>query len=193
MSKDVLISVNKEHLDNILDRIKTVEWRKKPLPLGKHYGYETKNKGGCGKVTGEFEIVRTVALRVSAIPHEENDFLARGCVPYKFLENYANGAVWLYANIIENAKRYDKPKELSEFRTFCRDAYFNDGDCFCKDGYGSCAVRDKEKEYPYNEECIYFDCPTYGECCEYEDYAYCNCNGLKPITRPPQSWCYVEV
>jgi predicted transcriptional regulator len=112
-----LTSVNKEHLDNILDGIKTVEWRKKPLPLGKHYGYETKNKGGCGKVTGEFEVVRTVALRVSAIPHEENDFLARGCVPYRFLVNYARGAVWLYANVIENAKRYDKPKELSEFKS----------------------------------------------------------------------------
>lgn len=160
MSKDVLISVNKEHLDNILDRIKTVEWRKKPLPLGKHYGYETKNKGGCGKVTGEFEIVRTVALRVSAIPHEENDFLARGCVPYKFLENYANGAVWLYANIIENAKRYDKPKALSEFRTPC-----------------------KMGNYP---------------CCGICDYAVHGMDGDlidcdTSLTRPPQSWCYVEV
>ena len=145
--KEVLTSVNKEHLDNILDGIKTVEWRKKPLPLGKHYGYETKNKGGCGKVTGEFEVVRTVALRVSAIPHEENDFLARGCVPYKFLEHYANGAVWLYANIIENAKRYDKPKELSEFE-------------FPKDNI----------HLSYRKRNQYF----------------------KGITRPPQSWCYVE-
>lgn len=151
-----LTSVNKEHLDNILDGIKTVEWRKKPLPLGKHYGYETKNKGGCGKVTGEFEVVRTVALRVSAIPHEENDFLERGCVPYRFLVDYANGAVWLYANIIENAKRYDKPKELSEFYVWkkcnaCRET-----------GYESTG-------------CSYRDCKVPAE-----------------ITRPPQSWCYVE-
>ena len=158
--KEVLISVNKENLDNILDGIKTVEWRKKPLPLGKHYGYETKNKGGCGKVTGEFEIVRTVALRVSAIPHEENDFLARGCVPYKFLEHYANGAVWLYANIIENAKRYDKPKELSEFitPTDCESVIAKDMLC------NTCCI------------CSYF--------CTKKP---------KRITRPPQSWCYVEV
>ena len=62
MGKAVLTSVNKEHLDNILDCIKTVEWRKKPLPLGKHYGYETKNKGGCGKITGEFFIVQNIKV-----------------------------------------------------------------------------------------------------------------------------------
>lgn len=135
-----LTSVNKEHLDNILNGIKTVEWSKKPLPLGKHYGYETKNKGGCGKVTGEFEVVRTVALRVSAIPHEENDFLTRGCVPYRFLVNYAMGAVWLYANIIENAKRYDNPKELNEFLIDCKNCgkkFVGDPNCWqgCVNGY----------------------------------------------------------
>ena len=198
MSKDVLTSVNKEHLDNILDGIKTIEWRKKPLPLGKHYGYETKNKGGCGKVTGEFEVVENIKVDLFDIVCDDpKELVKKGCVDWGFLNKYAGKQDYLYANVIKNAKRYDKPKELSEFKTFCRDAYCQD-DCgtptwFCKDGYGSCAVKDKELAYPYNDECIYFDCPTYGECCEYEAYAYCLCNGLKPITRPPQSWCYVEV
>lgn len=75
---------------------------------------------------------------------------------------------------------------------YCQD-YYGTITWFCKDGYGSCAVKDKEKEYPYNDKCMYFDCPSVGgESCGYEDYAYCNCNGLKPITRPPQSWCYDE-
>ena len=177
--KEVLISVNKENLDNILDGIKTVEWRKKSLPLGKHYGYETKNKGGCGKVTGEFEIVRTVALRVSAIPHEENDFLARGCVPYKFLENYANGAVWLYANIIENAKRYDKPKELSEFELACH--CFNIKNVECKtNAFG-------EYVFQHHDNSFCRICKYYNS-----DFGDCDKPAFQPLKRPPQSWCYIE-
>ena len=112
--KEVLISVNKEHLDKILDGVKTIEWRKKPLPLGKHYGYETKNKGGCGKVTGEFEVVENIKFNLLGDTYKPQ-WLAKGCVPYDFLVKYANGKEYLYANVIENAKRYDKPKELGEF------------------------------------------------------------------------------
>ena len=121
MSKDILISVNKEHLDNILDGIKTVEWRKKPLPLGKHYGYETKNKGGCGKVTGEFYIVENIKVDLfDIVCNDEKDLIKKGCVDWGFLNNYAGiERPYLYANIIENARRYDKPKELSEFEKPC--------------------------------------------------------------------------
>lgn len=117
MSKAVLTSVNKEHLDNILDGRKTVEWRKKPLPLGKHYGYETKNKGGCGKVTGEFEVVENIKVDLfDIVCNDEKDFIKKGCVDWGFLNKYAGlERSYLYANVIENAKRYDKPKELSEF------------------------------------------------------------------------------
>lgn len=118
--KEVLISVNKENLDNILDGIKTVEWRKKRLPLGKHYGYETKNKGGCGKVTGEFYIVENIKVDLfDIVCNDENDLIKKGCVDWGFLNKYAGEQNYLYANIIENAKRYDKPKELSEFRLPC--------------------------------------------------------------------------
>lgn len=116
-----LTSVNKVHLDNILDLIKTVEWRKKPLPLGKHYGYETKNKGGCGKVTGEFEIVENIKVDLfDIVCNDEKDLIKKGCVDWGFLNKYAGiERPYLYANIIENAKRYDEPKELSEFRKPC--------------------------------------------------------------------------
>ena len=149
--KSVLISVNKEHLDKILDRIKTVEWRKKPLPLGKHYGYETKNKGGCGKVVGEFYIVENIKVDLFAIVcNDEKDLIKKGCVDWGFLNKYAGiERPYLYANIIENAKRYDKQKELNEFRK-----YYECGNNSC----GSCDKCDK-------------------------DYH---------LTRPPQSWCYVE-
>ena len=119
--KEVLISVNKEHLDNILDRIKTVEWRKKPLPLGKHYGYETKNKGGCGKVTGEFYIVENIKVDLFDIVCDDpKDLIKKGCVDWGFLNKYAGKRDYLYANVIEKAKRYDKPKELSEFFHACK-------------------------------------------------------------------------
>lgn len=119
--KAVLISVNKEHLDNILDGIKTVEWRKKPLPLGKNYGYETKNKGGCGKVTGEFEVVENIKVDLfDIVCNDSKDLVKKGCVDWGFLNKYAGiERPYLYANVIENAKRYDKPKDLSEFEKPC--------------------------------------------------------------------------
>jgi predicted transcriptional regulator len=159
-----LTSVNKEHLDNILNRIKTIEWRKKPLPLGKHYGYETKNKGGCGKVTGEFEVVENIKFNLHGDTYRPQ-WLAKGCVPFEFLVKYANGAEYLYANIIERAKRYDSPKELSEFFHYCGDNPKCDG---C------------EAHYYSNTEC--------GK----EDYCCSIIEGCKPLKRPPQSWCYVE-
>ena len=193
--KSVLISINKPHTDNIKALIKRIEVRKnKPncaLPF-LAYIYETKNKGGCGKVIGEF-----VCDRISGGAGEYAVYHTEGtCLTPTEIADYI-GDKYAYYWHITDLVIYDKPRDLSEFKTICRNAYCQDywGDptWFCKDGYSSCAVTDKEREFPYNEECIYFDCPSVGgESCEYEDYAYCNCNGLKPLTRPPQSWCYVE-
>ena len=151
--KEVLTSINKEHLDNILDCIKTVEWRKKPLPLGKHYGYETKNKGGCGKATGEFYIVENIKVDLlDIVCNDEKDLIKKGCVDWGFLNKYAGEQNYLYANIIENAKRYDKPKELGEFFHACKQ-------------------------------------PSGTDCSKCIDRREKTCYS---ITRPPQSWCYVE-
>ena len=151
--KNILIAVNKEHLDNILDGVKKIEWRKKALPLGLAYGYETKNKCGCGMVTGEFEVVENIKFNLHGDTYRP-EWLAKGCVPYEFLVEYAKGAEYLYANIIGKAKRYAKPKALSEFKKPC-DRFL---DCItCKR-----LVRN--------------------------DFLSCD----NKITRPPQSWCYVE-
>lgn len=167
-----LTSVNKVHLDNILDRIKTVEWRKKPLPLGKHYGYETKNKGGCGKVTGEFYIVENIKVDLfDIVCNDEKDLIKKGCVAWGFLNKYAGiERPYLYANIIENAKRYDKPRELSEFYIF-----------------------DSDKRRP-SVDCEYKKRGFSHDWCLQTDNRFCNellCD-KKRIKRPPQSWCYVE-
>ena len=55
--KSVLISIQRPHTDNIKALIKKIEARKNkpnqetPFPC---FIYETKTKGGCGKVIGEF-------------------------------------------------------------------------------------------------------------------------------------------
>ena len=141
--KATLTSVNPPHTNHIFDKTKGVEWRTRPMPTGKHYCYETKKQGGLGKIIGEFTVWRIKRYEnISMIP-ECN--IASGCVPIEFLETYSKGKP-LYAHFIINPKRYDKPKELSEF----------------------------------NLPCI----PECDGLCEY------GC--LRPLKRPPQSWCYVE-
>lgn len=68
---------------------------------------------------------------------------------------------------IDNLKIYDKPKELSDFVV--------EGDCNNED----C------------QHCKYFYCGRgWLDGSTYDDND-CKIYGYKPITRPPQSWCYV--
>ena len=119
MSRAVLISINPPHTNNIFDRLKGIEWRTKPLPTVKHYCYETKKCFGVGKVIGEFKIWRV--KRYENISLITEGYIDSGCVPVEFLEAYAKGRP-LYANFIKAPKRYDKPKELSEFVTVDNEA-----------------------------------------------------------------------
>lgn len=113
--KALLISINKPHTDNIFSGLKGLEWRKRPLPEGLCYVYETKNKGGCGKVIGEMRIFGTRAIDTSDFL--EVPLINSGCVHPVALKKYANNGI-VYANFIKDAKRYDEPKELSEFTGF---------------------------------------------------------------------------
>lgn len=113
--KAIMISINKPHTDNIFNGKKTNEWRTRPLPLGKAYVYETKRGGGCGKVIGEMEIVKTYRFHVDDLIYQDT-LIEQGCVPYNFVANYAKGKEYISANIIVNAKRYNEPKELGEFK-----------------------------------------------------------------------------
>ena len=110
--KDILISINKPHTDNIFSGDKSLEWRKKPLPEGRYYVYETKNKGGCGMVIGEMRITGHKAVDTSG--PLEVCLVNAGCVHPVTLKKYANNGT-VYANFIQNAKRYDKPKQLTDF------------------------------------------------------------------------------
>ena len=72
------------------------------------------------------------------------------CLLCDEIAGYGKGKM-LYGWHITDLKIYDKPKELSEFKTGCK----------------GCKERDT------------YHCKFY-------------CYGERPITRPPQSWCYVE-
>ena len=139
-----------------------------------------KDVGGAtkanGKVIGEF-----VCDKIDYWKHNwEKDVMHIGdmsklsCVPVMDLMEYLDGIYdkngndkYLYAWHITDLVIYDKPKELREFKTKCKEY---------------------DKDNPYCDDCKYFvDCRGY----EYDE-SDCACNGLKPVTRPPQSWCYVE-
>ena len=115
MDRAALTSINPPHTDNIFALKKDIEWRTKPLPTGKHYCYETKKKGGCGKVIGEFSVWRVRRYEnISQIPAM---FIERGCVPIEYLEKYSKGKP-LYANLLIRRMRYAKPRELKEFSKY---------------------------------------------------------------------------
>lgn len=96
----------------------------------------------------------------------------RMCIPdnelheylYKSREN-CRGWAWHISDLVI----YDKPKELGEFRYHCRYEFADD--------------------FKHCNGCDYYyfsNTPSNGR------EEWCICDGLKRLTRPPQSWCYVE-
>ena len=55
----ILLSVNPPFAGWLVDGEKTIEWRKKPLPEGTAFIYETKKNGGSGMVIGKVYILRS--------------------------------------------------------------------------------------------------------------------------------------
>lgn len=88
----------------------------------------------------------------------------QGRIRREQLFEYSNGAE-LYGWHISNLKIYDTPKELSEFGTLC------DEDCPNCEFWKYDMVNQHERD---------MDCTN-------SSYP------LRPLKRPPQSWCYVEV
>ena len=203
MSKAVLISIQPKWCELIAKGKKTLEVRKTRPKLEtpfKCYIYCTKPKskndlGLCrdidngdtglvfkgnykaaenhsleiisGKVIGEFvcDEIERVDIPYPAYQDKlDKRYIEQSCVPYNALHRYCYHDD-AYFWLISDLKIYDKLRELSEFRTKCR--HYDDGLC------GDC----KYYDYANNESYRYEECAV---------------DGLKPITRPPQSWCYVE-
>lgn len=191
MSKAVLISIQPKWCELIASGKKTVEVRKNRPKIKtpfKVYIYCTKAPKGWvhigknlqldTKVIGEFvcddifKIVKVGYTMREALQYRavkdctvlSDDIFAHSCLTKNEIEKYLDGRKG-YAWHISELVIYDKPKELSELRAICR--HYDDGLC------GDC-------EYYYYANNESYRCEE------------CLVDGLKPITRPPQSWCYVE-
>ena len=86
---------------------------------------------------------------------------------YNYLGDYGKFYTWH----INNLKIYDKPKELSEFRS----TIFDMGIC----------VKSKHNNKSFCKNCCKYYNHDFDDC----DLGFHRFNELK---RPPQSWCYVE-
>lgn len=195
--KSVLISIQPKWVEKIASGKKTIEVRKTRPKLEtpfKCYIYETMTKlisfhfdwgnltqwqktiiNGRGRVVGEFICNKidkylceeyewgdgdvSLEYRIRTVEGEKT------CLEYDEVREYGNEKP-LYFWHITDLKIYDKPKELSEFGTFC-------------DGVGG--------KIGCNG-CEYYDF----ENTENGSLETCCCGNLRPLKRPPQSWCYIE-
>ena len=185
--KSVLISIQPKWCELIAAGEKTVEVRKTKPKLEtpfKVYIYCTKGKfepseylrnnlhyddstirvcEGQGKVIGEFVCDCMTSLKADNMIQAYYNNTKETCLTDEEIKQYANNGKLFYWHI-SDLVIYDKPRELSEFKK----------PCICKD------------EYEGEEYCDCLNCDLAGD----SDYGIIACD--RKITRPPQSWCYVE-
>ena len=218
--KGVLISIQPKWCQLIADKKKVVEVRKTRPKLEtpfKVYIYETQGGTetpwidedghlifeGRGQVIGEFVCDRIDRIGKRGV-NDNFDYcylslnewgnddieieitdIEKSCISKSELNSYGANAACLYAWRITDLKIYNKPKELSEFYPIKPkriEDWTNKDDCaYCKYHKWVGSMQEYvEKGKPMREKC------TLGKpepICEY----------TPPISRPPQSWCYVEV
>lgn len=204
MSKAVMLSIRPKWVEKIASGEKTIEVRKTRPKLEtpfKCYIYCTRDKhlafmqnqtgtnliacmdvdaaipvGGAignGKVIGEFTCDRIYELETKAhggsyyVKGEgqstTNEVARQSCLTLKDMHAYLKAAKG-YGWHIFDLKMYDAPKDLNEF-WFPPELYCEKERC------GGCPcdqVADVNGEYSFD------------------------CEWKRPLTRPPQSWCYVE-
>ncbi len=190
--KSILQPIKPQYCELIASGKKTIEVRKTRPKLQtpfKVYIYMTKSRlvgdrkaykdRMAGKVIGEYVCDDIVELEYDEL--EEcyifkdcycgyilDEILSNSCLSYDEICKYGKGKT-LYGWHISDLKIYDKPKELSEFYTICnKDDLQQCGDCKYLETYGAS-----------------FPCEDGGD-------EECLVDHKKPLTRPPQSWCYVE-
>ena len=187
MSKAVLISIQPKWCELISCGKKTVEVRKTRPKLETPFNvyiYCSANKNGVKdlleihgtdgkirkancKVIGEFVCNCITALKADNIIQAYYNNTQETCLSDEEIKAYANGKKLYYWHI-SDLVIYEKPKVLENFRTLCR--YRNDdGSCQYEKCECDCVKFDFNPDYSVN----------FAECLDY-------------LSRPPQSWCYVE-
>lgn len=145
---------------------------KKFKDIGVHWESGQTFEHHIGKVIGEFVCD---SIRKISYNRKDKGVWLKSIVGDFVLENAAlsqeelasylkNGSG--YAWSISNLVIYDKPKDLGDFAVFCDGVKGDIGCRGCKYYY----VESNENIGIYEE---------------------CTCNNLKPLNKPPQSWCYV--
>lgn len=200
--KAILMSIKPEWCDKIFSGEKTVEVRKVAPKLEtpfKVYMYESLGKkfscsrcegcpirfplgcnDGAGAVVGEFVCDEVNFFIVGSFYCDTVEALS--CMSYEEMIDYfykpeeldGNTAKEGKALHITDLKRYDTPKELSEFSRYgyMKIEHAGNGYVFCD-----------------NTQCGY--CEPAEVIAGLYKPPVCRKGGCK-ITRPPQSWCYVE-
>lgn len=184
--KSILMSIQPKWCEKIESRAKTIEVRKTRPKIEtpfKVYIYCTKSKEvlgtdkivyWTGEVIGEFVCDR-IDEYTSGIPpfYEASDGynvyppeLEKMCLGYKDLDAYGKGKP-LYGWHISELKIYDQPKELGENGDFTFPCLRGGEDC---DSHRKCVGCKYARLWTGTRE------------------IYCN----RWVTRPPQSWAYVE-
>ena len=204
MSKSILLSIQPKWCELIASGRKTIEVRKTRPKLEtpfKCYVYRTKSKDELfevmkdgdadycgdiyhgktaflkryskyhdyicdGKVIGEFTCDE---ISVFSRPAEHSMFpwdYDHACLKQKDIEDYAAGKT-IYGWHISDFLLYDKPRELDSFHTTCPE-------------YGKPDITDKCRKCKHlytNENDMCVECDVEGE---------------RALTKPPQSWCYIN-
>ena len=129
---------------------------------------------GNGKVIGEFICDGIINLHdKGGVVIAITDYKLEGCcLNYQELHEYANGKA-LYGWHILDLKIYDKPKDLSNFQ--------KPGGKQCVSDNGRCCqyLKAAPDDNPVDQNTM--SCIYGGENCPFEH-----------LSRPPQSWCYVQ-
>lgn len=188
--KSVLISIRPEWCNKIASGKKTIEVRKtrpKCETPFKCYIYCTKAKrigfdefyadpliadlpfGDCGneKVIGEFICDRIITVdcdSVAPFDRKTEEYIDKEtCLDRDALWEYTHGRC-AYGWHISDLKIYDEPKELYDFWKPCE----HNGDCLACEHFSSQQFEDGT------------------------GFAYCEVEQSRRLSRPPQSWCYVD-
>ena len=111
MKRSIIISINPEHVENIIMGIKKFEYRTKAAKrdINRLIIYETTP---IRKVVAEAEIIDVLML-----PPEElwNETKQNSGISKEFFDEYFKNREVAYAYKLGKVKKYDTPKELNEF------------------------------------------------------------------------------
>lgn len=170
--KAVLMSIRREHNANIESGKKVTELRTlppSPEPPFRVYTYES-GPDGRHKVVNEWicDLKKTWRMCMGIPAHLPK----AACLPAEEILKYSDGGRKDVTELhISNLKIYDKPKELGEFCRPLPEKVLEEGNYDCRKDW----------------DVLCLDAPEGSEYC-----AECIFGGRVQITRPPQSWCYVE-